>query len=236
MTRILAGVQPVREAVRAHGSRVAWVCLERGAGRLSGLATLAESSQVPVRWVDKSELTRLARGTYHQGAVCEAPALTLTSFERLAEDNQRLILALDGVQDPQNFGATVRSAVGLANAAVLWGENASAPLTAAMSRASAGAVEHATLCRVPSLTTALERLIELGFSVVGLDAHAATPLREVSLSGPCVLVVGGEGRGMGRQVRKTCTHLATLVQPQVIDSLNASVAAALALYEAQRQR
>jgi 23S rRNA (guanosine2251-2'-O)-methyltransferase len=235
LTRILAGVQPVREAIRAHGSRVAWVCLERGVGRLSGLASFAEANQVPVRWVEKFELAELARGTYHQGAVCEAPPLTLTPLERIS-DGTRLILALDGVQDPQNFGATVRSAVGLANAAVLWGENASAPLTAAMSRASAGAVEHATLCRVPSLTTALEHLVASGFSVVGLDAHADVPLKDVNLSGPCVLVVGGEGRGLARQVRKTCTHLATLVQPQVIDSLNASVAAALALYEAQRQR
>lgn len=226
----------MREAVRAHGSRVNWVCLERGVGRLAGLASLAESHHVPVRWVDKFELTELARGTYHQGAVCEAPPLTLTPFEKLVDEGNRLILALDGVQDPQNFGATVRSAVGLANAAVLWGENASAPLTAAMSRASAGAVEHATLCRVPSLTTALERLVQSGFSVVGLDAHADTPLRDVALTGPCVLVVGGEGRGLGRQVRKTCTQLATLVQPKVIDSLNASVAAALALYEAERQR
>jgi 23S rRNA (guanosine2251-2'-O)-methyltransferase len=226
----------VREAIRAHGSRVNWVCLERGVGRLAGLASMAETNHIPVRWVEKSELTQLARGTYHQGAVCEAPALALTPFEQLADGTNRLILALDGVQDPQNFGATVRSAVGLAGAAVLWGENASAPLTAAMSRASAGAVEHATLCRVPSLTTALERLVGLGFSVVGLDAHATTPLKDVNLAGPTVLVIGGEGRGIGRQVRKTCTQLATLVQPRVIDSLNASVAAALALYEAERQR
>jgi 23S rRNA (guanosine2251-2'-O)-methyltransferase len=126
--------------------------------------------------------------------------------------------------------------VGLAKAPVLWGENASAPLTAAMSRASAGAVEHAQLCKVSSLTNALTHAVSLGFTVVGLDSHAPTSLGAVDLSGPSIIVVGGEGKGLGKQVRRSCTHLATLVQPHTIDSLNASVAAALALYEACRQR
>ncbi len=239
MSRILAGVQPVREAVRVWGKQVAWVYLQRGATRLAGLEVLAKTHAVPVRWVDKAELDSLARGTYHQGVLAEAPELGLSDFEDLltvAGDVAPLILALDGIVDPQNFGATVRSAVGLAKAPVLWGENASAPLTAAMSRASAGAVEHARLCRVPSLTGALTRAISSGFTVVGLDAHAPAPLHTVDLSGPTVIVVGGEGKGLGKQVRRSCTHLATLVLPHTIDSLNASVAAALALYEAARQR
>lgn len=239
MSRILAGVQPVREAVRVWGKQVSWVYLQRGATRLAGLEALAKTHAVPVRWVDKAELDTLARGTYHQGVLAEAPELGLTDFDELlavSDDVAPLILALDGIVDPQNFGATVRSAVGLAKAPVVWGENASAPLTAAMSRASAGAVEHAQLCRVPSLTGALTRAVSSGFTVVGLDAHAPAPLHTVDLSGPTVIVVGGEGKGLGKQVRRSCTHLATLVLPHTIDSLNASVAAALALYEAARQR
>lgn len=239
MSRILAGVQPVREAVRVWGKQVRWVYLQKGATRLAGLESLAQAQSVPVRWVEKSELDSLARGTYHQGVLAEAPELELSSLDEVLkgkEDAAPLLLALDGIVDPQNFGATVRSAVGLAKAPVLWGENASAPLTAAMSRASAGAVEHAQLCRVASLTTALTRAVADGFTVVGLDAHAPTPLQAVDLTGPAVIVVGGEGKGLGKQVRRVCTHLATLVLPHTIDSLNASVAAALALYEAARQR
>lgn len=236
MSRILAGVQPVREAIRVWGKQVSWVCLQKQTPRLAGLESLAASQSVRVRWVDKAELDQLARGTYHQGAVAEAPELELCALADLLAAQPPVMLALDGIVDPQNFGATVRSAVGLAKAPVLWGENASAPLTAAMSRASAGAVEHAQLCRVPSLHQALTEAISAGFVVVGLDAHAPAPLHAIDLSGPTVIVVGGEGKGIGKQVRRSCTHLATLVQPHTIDSLNASVAAALALYEVTRQR
>lgn len=236
MSRILAGVQPVREAIRVWGKRIGWVCLQRGATRLAGLESLALAREIPVRWVDKVELEKLARGTYHQGAVAEAPELALTPLERILEGTSPLVLALDGIVDPQNFGAVVRSAVGLARAPVLWGENASAPLTAAMSRASAGAVEHAQLCRVASLGAALTQAVAHGFAVVGLDAHAPTSLASTDLSGPTIIVVGSEGKGLGKQIRRTCTQLASLVLPHTIDSLNASVAAALALYEAGRQR
>lgn len=236
MSRILAGVQPVREAIRVWGKQVAWVYLQKGTPRLAGVESLAASQSIPVRWVDRGELDSLAKGTYHQGVLALAPELELTELELVLQGDAPLLLALDGIVDPQNFGATVRSAVGLAKAPVLWGENASAPLTAAMSRASAGAVEHAQLCKVPSLTNALTHAVSLGFTVVGLDAHAPTSLGAVDLSGPSIIVVGGEGKGLGKQVRRSCTHLATLVQPHTIDSLNASVAAALALYEACRQR
>lgn len=236
MSRILAGVQPVREAVRVWGKRVKWVCVQRDTPRLAGIEALASDNGIPLRRVDRGELDHLAKGSYHQGVLAEVPDLELCSLDEILAAPSPLILALDGIVDPQNFGATVRSAVGLAKAPVLWGENASAPLTAAMSRASAGAVEHAQLCRVSSLTNALTQATGAGFTVVGLDAHAPTPLSAVDLAGPSVIVVGSEGKGLGKQVRRSCTHLARLVLPHTIDSLNASVAAALALYEAARQR
>src|SRR5690606_23047751 len=204
MSRILAGVQPVREAVRVWGKQVRWVYLQKGATRLAGLESLAQAQSVPVRWVEKCELDSLARGTYHQGVLAEAPELELSSLDEVLkgkEDAAPLLLALDGIVDPQNFGATVRSAVGLAKAPVLWGENASAPLTAAMSRASAGAIEHAQLCRIQSLTNALTHAVSLGFTVVGLNAHASTALGNVNLSGPTIIVVSGESKGLGKQVR-----------------------------------
>jgi 23S rRNA (guanosine2251-2'-O)-methyltransferase len=147
-----------------------------------------------------------------------------------------LAVALDKISDPQNFGAIIRSAVGLAGAAVLWGEHSSAPLTPATFRASAGAVEHATLCRVPSLVTALEQAAAAGANLVGLDAQAPTTLDAIDLRGPTVIVMGSEDRGLSRAIRQRCTMLAKLPMSRTIDSLNVSAAASIALYEASRQR
>lgn len=233
--RLVVGAQPVREALRAHGPQVRELYLLDGAARLNGLRRLAESITVPVREVSRAELDRRSEGHTHQGAVCWAPPLVFKPATELFAHHS-LILALDGIQDPQNFGAVLRSAVGIAEAAVLWGEHASAPLTPATFRASAGAIEHAELCRVASLPQALLDAQAAQLQIVGLDSHAEQPLTGVDLRPRSVLVVGGEGRGLSRIVRRHCTQLASLAPPRRIDSLNASVAAALALYEAQRQR
>ena len=154
----------------------------------------------------------------------------------MLDDPDLLALALDGIQDPQNFGAVIRSAVGVADAAVLWGEHSSAPLSPATGRASAGAIEHARLCRVPSLVGALNAARERGITVVGLDAHAPQRISELGLAGPTILVVGNEHEGMGRGVRRACSAVGRLTASGKIDSLNASVAAALALYEVVNTR
>ncbi len=133
------------------------------------------------------ELDRLSRGVHHQGAAAFAPPLSLVSLDTLIEDPALLGLALDEVQDPQNFGAVIRCAVGL-GAAVIWGEHASAPLTPATFRASAGAIEHARLCRVRSLTSSLTTLAESGAQVVALDANAPDRLSDLDLRARTVLV------------------------------------------------
>jgi 23S rRNA (guanosine2251-2'-O)-methyltransferase len=172
----------------------------------------------------------------HQGVAAFAPELELIALEALAGDPSLSAIALDAIQDPQNFGAVVRSAVALGGSSVLWGEHASAPLTPATFRASAGAIEHARLCRVTSLTGALETLRDGGTTVVGLDSRAPELLSEVDLTGPSVLVLGGEGEGLGRAVRRACTALASLGKTSGVESLNASVAAGIALYEMANQR
>lgn len=241
--RLVVGLQPVREAIRAHGARVSKVMVLRGGAgrqspRLEAVARFARDRGITrVERVSRRDLDALAGAdTAHQGVAALAPALTLHDWEPLARSPGLLAVALDAIQDPQNFGAVIRSAVGLADAVVLWGEHASAPLGLATARASAGAIEHARLCRVRSLTGALQVAREAGASVVGLDAHAPRPLGAVDLTGPTVIVVGGEHTGLGRAVRHACTELATLVRPRSIEALNASVAAAIALYEATNQR
>ncbi len=232
--RLVVGLQPVREALRVHQRAVSEVLLQRQTPRLEGVERLASSLGVPVRHVTRQELDQRSSGAQHQGVVALAPPLPLLTWTAVCEEP--LLIALDGIVDPQNFGAVVRSAVGVAGAAVVWGENASAPLTPATFRASAGAIEHARLCRVPSLVGALTDAVSRGYAVVGLDGHAEAALHDVDLTGPTVIVVGSEGKGMGRATRKTCTTLARLNMTGTVDSLNASVAAALALYEAGRQR
>jgi 23S rRNA (guanosine2251-2'-O)-methyltransferase len=181
-------------------------------------------------------MDRLSLGGQHQGAIALAPPLELRPWSEVVTRPQLIAIALDRVQDPQNFGAVVRSAVATGDAALVWGEHASAPLTPATFRASAGAIEHATLSRVASLKDALASAREAGAQVIGLAAGAPDLLSNIDLRGPTVIVLGNEAEGLQTSVRRACTRLAAVVRPRVLDSLNASVAAAIALYEAERQR
>lgn len=237
--RLVTGLQAVREAIRAHGDKLERVLVEDGGGpQIEAVGRFARDRGAPVTKVARSELDRAAKGARHQGAVAYAPDLVLAPLEAIAGalDAASLVVALDEIEDPQNFGAVIRSAVALGATAVLWPEHHSAPLSPATFRASAGAVEHAALCRVSALPNALERLREAGAAVVGLDANAPHALHEVALEGPVVLVVGAEGKGLRKPVKRACTELARLPMSGAIDSLNASVAAGIALYEIVRRR
>jgi len=236
--RLVAGLQPVREAITAHGRAIQRVSVEHGENpRLEALVRFATDHQVAeVTRESRLLLDALTEGTVHQGVVAWAPELELVDFAELLAEPNLLGMVLDGISDPQNFGAVVRSAVGIASAVVIWGEHASAPLSLATFRASAGAVEHARLCRVPSLTAALTEAVAHGVQVVGLDPQADRALRDLDLKQPTLLVLGSEGEGMGRSVRRSLSTTARLAQSGRIGSLNASVAAAIALYEASNQR
>lgn len=235
MSRLVLGINCVREALRAHGGRVLRVYLERGdSPALGGLERLATSVGVAVERVPRDRLDRLARGVLHQGAAADAPDLALLPLDALVE--RPLVLALDELQDPHNFGAVVRSAVAIADAPVLWPEHASAPLSPTMFRSSAGAIEHARLVRIGSLRGALLDLAAQGFQVIGLDGHAEKALHEFDLTRPTVLVLGSEGSGLRRGIKGATTALARLPMTGRFDSLNASTAAAIALYEWKRQQ
>ncbi len=238
--RLVVGLQPVREAIRAHGRELTRVLVEDAPGRdapqLEALARFARDQGALVERLPRAELDRLARGVRHQGAIAVAPGLAIARLDALTLDTRALLVALDEVQDPQNFGAVVRSAVAMGATAIVWPEHRSAPLSPAAFRASAGAVEHATLCRVPALPGALDELRERGVAVVGLDMTGDRPIDEVDLTGPVALVVGAEGKGLRKTVRRCCDTVARLPMPGPIGSLNASVAVAIALYESVRQR
>jgi 23S rRNA (guanosine2251-2'-O)-methyltransferase len=228
----------VREAIRRHGRALHEVLIDaRPSPKLEALARFANDQGVArLERLERAELDRLSHGVAHQGAAAYAPELELVELATVMARPDALGLALDSLQDPQNFGAVIRSAVALGGAAVIWGEHASAPLTTATFRASAGAIEHARLCRVPSLHEALAGLRDEGVAVIGLDPTAPVRLADVDLTGRTALVLGGEGEGLSRAVRRSCTQLAALGGLASIDSLNASVAAGIALYESLRQR
>lgn len=231
-SRLIVGLQPVREAIRIHGSSLAQVLIDaRPTSRMDALERFARDQGVSqVRRLCARELDRLSGGVQHQGAIALAPPLRLLGLDDLIEDPNLVAIALDGLQDPQNFGAVVRCAVAIAGAAIIWGEHGSAPLSPAMFRASAGAVEQARLCRVPSLRDALRILASSDVRVIGLDPRAPVALHEMPLSGPVVLVVGSEHEGLGRGVRLACQQSARLLSHGKFDSLNVSVAAGIALH------
>ncbi|HEY2407687.1 MAG TPA: RNA methyltransferase [Polyangiaceae bacterium] len=235
--RLVAGIQPVREAVAVHKAALARIAIEgRDNPKLEALLRFARDQGVShLTHASRADLDVWAGGTQHQGVLAWAPQLTLLDEHDLLTDPNLIAIALDGVQDPQNFGAVIRSAVAMSGAAVIWGEHASAPLTPATFRASAGAVEHARLCRVRSLAGFLEEARAQGVAVVGLDAHAPRLLKDTELNGRLILVVGSEHEGMGRAVRRACSAEARLALGR-IDSLNASVAAAIALYQTSISR
>jgi len=228
----------VREAVRRHGAKLREVLIEdRPTPALDALARFATDNQAPnVRRVSRAELDRLSRGVSHQGAAVFAPDLELVTLETLLDDPALVALALDSLTDPQNFGAVVRSAVAFGGAALVWGEHASAPLTPATFRASAGAIEHARLCRVRSLVEALGAATARGVTVLGLEPEAKTTLASLPLPGPTLLVLGSEGEGLGRATRRACTTLVSLGALSVLQSVNVSVAAGIALYELRNKR
>lgn len=240
MSRVIAGIQPVREAIRALAARVEKVLvLDRphaDAPTLAALARFARDQNVLVEPATAAALDRLAGDARHQGVVALAPELPILDVHQLIDTNPTLVVALDRIADPQNFGAIVRSSVAFGADAVLWPEHSSAPLSPAMARASAGAVEHAHLCRVGSLPSALDMLRQAGLDVVGLAGDGAASLPSVDLVSPVVIVIGSEGTGIRRSVRSVCDHLVRIPSRPPVSTLNASASAAVALYEVRRQR
>jgi 23S rRNA (guanosine2251-2'-O)-methyltransferase len=234
--RLICGLQPVREAIAAHGTKLRVLLEENDAPKLAAVARFAKDRGADVSRVRRVELDRIARGVRHQGAVAFAPLLVLRPLAELELGAPAMVVVLDSIEDPQNFGAVIRSAVAFGASAVVWPQHGAAPLTPATFRASAGAIEHAQLCSVPSLPVALEHLRARGLRIIGLDAHADVIIDQERLAEPIALVLGAEGVGLHKSVRKSCDALVRLPMRGPLASLNVSAAAAIALYEAHQQR
>jgi 23S rRNA (guanosine2251-2'-O)-methyltransferase len=239
--RHLFGVHAVQEALAANPRALALLLVTDDSPRAPHRRIIDQALQAGVQVEVRTtpELDALARGLRHQGIVGIGGAdYAYLDFDTaLAQAREpALLVALDEITDVHNFGAIVRSAVAFGAGAVITLRNRAAPVNAAVVRASAGATEHARIARVTNLSRALEAMDERGIMSVGLDAAGQRSLAEIDLTGPVALVVGSEGRGLRRLVRERCSTLARIPMAGPIGSLNASVAAAIALYEVHRQR
>ncbi len=239
---ILCGFHPVAEALRAGRRRMAvlWVNDQRGDRRLADLVQEAQSRDIPIQRMPAKALDEIA-GTQHQGMAARVSPLVPEDLDRLCQDlaagrSDPWVLILDGIVDPQNLGALVRTAVCAGMGAIVIPRDRAAKPGPTVSRASAGALEHARLVVATNLATALSRLKKAGLWICGLDRAQGRSLFESDLAGPLGIVVGAEGKGIRPLVRRHCDFLAAVPQSGPIDSLNASAAGAVAIYESWRQR
>jgi 23S rRNA (guanosine2251-2'-O)-methyltransferase len=245
---VLYGVHPVEEALKAgrrHFDQVL-VARERQDARLEQLVALCRQVGVRVRQEAREQLTLLAQTPTHQGVVAMVRPQEFLTIEDLFElpaakapaesRTARLLLALDGVEDPQNLGALLRVADGAGVDGVLLTERRSAPLSPVAVKASAGATEHLRIARVVNLVRALEEFKRRNIWVIGLDERGSCDYDQFDLTGDCVLVLGREGAGLHDLVRRTCDHLLRIPMAGGVSSLNVSAAGAVVLYEAFRQR
>ena len=239
----LTGIHAVREALEA-GRALDRIVIASGrhGGRVEELVQAARSRGVPVRFEDRAEVDRLAGTRDHQGVVALEAARKAASLEDIlqtisADTSRRgLLVLLDGVEDPQNLGAIVRTALAAGAHGVVIPERRAAGLTESVARASAGALAHLPVARVTNLVRAMEELKEAGFWLVGLDERAGKIYTEADFTLPVGIVMGGEGKGLHELTRKRCDFLVSLPTAGPVRSLHVSVAAGIVLFEAVRQR
>ena len=234
---IIYGINPVVEALRA--GRVKEIRVGGGgAGRVPEVLALAREHGVRVRRVSEEALERDSRRGAHQGIVADLDGAQPWSIDDLVRGaaGPPLLIVLDGVEDPQNLGAILRTADAAGVDGLVRQTRRSAALGGAAARASAGAVAHVRIAEVVNIARALEELKEAGVWTVGLVAEADTPYDAIDFTGPTAIVLGGEGAGMRRLVRERCDFLASIPMRGHVNSLNVSVAGGVALFEAVRQR
>ena len=232
---ILSGIHPVAEALRA-GHSLERVLVAQGAGgpRLQGIIDLARRASVPVRFEPRAALDRLAGTPAHQGVVAMGAASRYRELEDVAACE--LLVVLDGVEDPHNLGAVIRTALAAGAGAVVIPERRAAGITDVVAKAAAGALEYLPVARVTNVNRALEELKNRGFWIYGLDERGEQDYTLVEFNTPTVLVLGGEGKGLHEQVRKHCDVVMRIPMAGKIASLNVSVAAGVALFEWRRRR
>lgn len=239
----VTGIHAVREALEA-GSAFDRIVIAKGRqdSRIEEIVQLARARGVAVRFEERGQLDRLANTRDHQGVVAMIAARAATTLEDViasanhANGKPGLIVLLDGVEDPHNLGAIVRTTLAAGAHGVVIPERRAAGLTETVARASAGALAHLPVAKVTNLARAMEELKEAGYWLVGLDEDGEKSYTEVDYTSPTGIVMGSEGNGLHELTRKRCDFVVSLPTSGPVKSLNVSVATGVVLFEAIRQR
>jgi len=237
---LVYGIHAVEEALKAGSPRIERICVERGqrSPRIQQIIDLAREKHVPFSFEEKSWLDRKAEGERHQGVLCYVAEMPTLEIENLIEQAcaPGLIVVLDGIEDPHNLGAIIRSAEVSGADGLILPARRSAGLSATAMKSSAGAATHVKIARAANVANCLELLKRNGYWIVGMAGESRTPVWEADFKLPTALVLGNEGNGLHRLVKDRCDFLVSIPVRGRIDSHNVSVAAGIALYEALRQR
>jgi 23S rRNA (guanosine2251-2'-O)-methyltransferase len=227
---VLIGINPVREALRA-GSPLDRIVVAKGAGgqRLQEIVDLARQKGIAVRFEPREALNRLTNEAAHQGVVAIGAAKPYHDLDEVPADSQ-LVVLLDGVEDPHNLGAIIRTAHAAGASAIVIPERRAVGLTETVAKASAGAVEYLPIVRVANIRQALEKLKAQGFWIYGLDERGETAYDAIEYSKPTAFVLGGEGKGLHEHTKKDCDFLINIPMAGAVSSLNVSVAAGVVLF------
>src|SRR5581483_8989930 len=235
------GINSVTEALKARGRAFEWVGMakERHDIRLQRLIEDCRRLRVPVRFLQRTELDRMAGNAAHQGVVAVTSAKQyndLADVIAAKRGNHSLIVVLDGVEDPHNLGAILRTADAAGANGVVIPERRAAAVSGTVTKASAGASEHLPVAKVTNIARTIEELKDKNIWTVGLDERAKQTYDALDYKMDCALVLGGEGKGLHDLVKRKCDFLVSIPMLGKVPSLNVSVAAAVVLYEIVRQR
>lgn len=241
MHEVICGKNPVKEALRADRS-IQKILIRRFKGKDSAIEkiiSLAKERNIPYHFVDGYTISKYAE--YSHGVVAIAEGKKYEDFWDFLEDakktnEQPFILILDNLEDPQNLGAIIRSADACGVNGVIIPKNRAAGVTPTVGRASSGAIEHIKIAQVANLSSTINDLKENGLWIVGIDQHGSNKLSDVDFKMPTAIVIGGENKGISPLVKTRCDFIVRIPMRGKISSLNASVAAAIIMYEVYRQR
>jgi 23S rRNA (guanosine2251-2'-O)-methyltransferase len=235
------GINAVSEALKARGRAFEWVGMakERHDLRLQRLVEDCRRLAVPVRFLERTELDRMAGNASHQGVVAVTSAKQYSDLDDVVgakRGQYSLVVVLDGVEDPHNLGAILRTADAAGADGIVIPERRAASVTGTVTKASAGASEHLPIAKVTNIARTVEELKERNLWTVGLDQRASQTYDALDYNMDCALVLGAEGKGLHDLVKRKCDFLVSIPMLGKVSSLNVSVAAAVVLYEIVRQR
>ncbi|MFP4193545.1 MAG: 23S rRNA (guanosine(2251)-2'-O)-methyltransferase RlmB [Desulfosalsimonas sp.] len=242
-TETLSGIHPVAEALSAGRRKIYRIYINRNnpAKRVSKIAELARRKDIPVSAVSREEIRKMTDNIHHQDIAASTNKFPISDLGSICAPGDQngsgaFLLILDSITDPQNLGALVRTAVCTGVSGIIIPRDRSAAPTPAVSRASAGALEHARIATATNLVNSMKDLKKNHFWTIGLDQKGDLPVYETDMTGARALVLGGEDTGIRPLVKRQCDFLCRIPQSGPVDSLNASVAGGIAMYEAMRQR